>query len=165
MYVTLIKTTQQPCRDKTKQTCYSVVSEIRVFACLRTDGGWIMRWDIGLGSNVPKAGYLCARSISFLLRLSPNGCTKEHKALLQQFAKFAFVHGLHLPSTLLYFATTCEISAVLLQHTSRCFSSLGYVSTNTPKPVKLSIFPNTGPVKESKHGVLIIDKKNVFLLR
>lgn len=34
-----------------------------------------MRLDI----NVPKAGYLCARSVSFLLRLSPNDWTREHK--------------------------------------------------------------------------------------
>lgn len=38
-----------------------------------------MRSDVSSGSNVPKASYLGARRISFLLRLSPNGCTKEHK--------------------------------------------------------------------------------------
>lgn len=75
MCIALIKTTQQPCRDKTEQTCCSIV--------LRISQRSMRDVDLGPDGDVPKAGYLCARSVSFLLRLSPKRCTKEHKALLQ----------------------------------------------------------------------------------
>lgn len=128
-----------------EEKCMFAVRE----ACLKTNGGCIIRHRFSIKC------YLCARSISFLLRLSPNGCTKEH--IDSPFTQIC--PWLALDPILLSHNTT-----VLLQHTSRCFSSLGYVSTNTPKPVKLSIFPNTGPVKEQEGRVLTI-YKNVFLMR
>lgn len=76
--------------------------KISVFACVGTDAGWTTRLEIGWIWIVPNESYLCARSISFLLCLSPSGCTKEHKALLQVFSK-VFVCDLHSSSTLLYF--------------------------------------------------------------
>lgn len=113
-------------------------------ACSRTNGG--LNNEVRFGFETPKAGYLCAGCVPFLLRLSPNGCTKEHKALYQKVAK-AFLRGLYLPSQICLFLATCKSQVVWCERTSRCFSSLGYVSTNTPKPVKLSMFPNTGPAK------------------
>ena len=51
--------------------------------CLRISQRSMRDVDLGPQGDIPKAGYLCARSVSFLLRLSPKSCTKEHKALLQ----------------------------------------------------------------------------------
>lgn len=81
--------------------------KISVSACFRTDAGWTTRLEIGLISIIPNASYLCARSISFLLCLSPSGCTKKHKALLKVLSK-VFVCDLCLSSTLLYFCQTCK---------------------------------------------------------
>lgn len=75
-------------------------------ACLRIDGG--LNSEVRFRFETPKAGYLCAGCVPFLLRLSPNGCTKEHKALFQNVAK-AFLHGLHLPSPICLFLATCNI--------------------------------------------------------
>lgn len=39
--------------------------------------------------------------------------------------------------------------------TSCCFSSLGYVSTNTPSPRKLSLLPKTGPARGGREREIV----------